>query len=64
MTVLAGLAMLGFTLLVGSDLHTGRLISPYLPQGLHSEVYPVIPALPLVGLLGIIFSNLFTPYEV
>jgi hypothetical protein len=64
LTVLAGLGLMVFAVLVWMDIQNHQLISPYLPLPLRSEVLPYVYAIPLVGLLGLVFSNLFAPYEV
>ena len=63
LTLLGMLGFVVFTLLLKHDIQTHSLLSVYLPKPIYSEVTPFIYSLPLVGLLGMVFSNLFSPYE-
>ncbi len=55
------LAHIGFAVLTYMDLQTeAGVYSEYLPRPLTIAIYPFIFALPVVGMLGILFSRNFT----
>lgn len=52
-----------FAIIIWRDLDEFAWISPYMPQSLPYDIEPFLPALPMIGLFGIVLSKFVSPFD-